>query len=661
MLNTLEKSFFGLGILAGLTFAVPADPTPFTVDNLGDSVTLQRVGDEHYRFTRTSDGFLVVQGDDRVYYYADEQGEASKYKAKNENARTAQEKAFLKKLNREAVLKAHRGKHPDRFTRPRDHQAPKRAPWVPTESVSSNSDAGDGVHPLLRLPSPDAHANGTNRFPIILVTTSGGRDYLDSATFHQMLNKEGYNSNGYVGSVRDYFVDQSSGRFVPTFDIYKVSVSNALSSYKDSDYKLVVDAVNAIKNRYPSFDASPYDSDKDGKVDAVGVFYSGDDDSGVGGYHYELHWRGVTNLSVGGKIFNSYYLLSQGSFPYASLIHEFSHSMGLMDHYCVYSNDCYSDFTNNQYQSPGAHAWDVMATGMYNNRGKRPPNYSAFERNFMGWLDYENLDTKAQVTTVAPLHKSNKAIKIPVSGNNDEWFILENRQLDKWDGGLPNHGLLIWHIDYDQNAWDSDALNDDPAHQRIDVVEAGNIKVTDSYDGQSATHLKDDPFPGSQNVTSYGPFKTWGGVDLGVSLYGIMEENNDACFTTQKGVNVTTCKAASGSSETAVSSSSAAESSSSSELGSSSSARAVSDSSSSLDESSSSEELEGVGSRVVFESKVGSQVVNVFDMQGRVLVRRLILPAGETIDVSRLVGKGAFILRIQDAMGQHETRRVVNR
>lgn len=169
--DVLEKSLFGLGILSGLAFAAPANPAPFTVENQGDELTLQRGGDEHYRFTRTSDGFLVVQGDDQVYYYADEQGEASEYKARNENARTAQEKAFLKKLNREAVLKSHREKHPDRFVRPREHQAPKRAPWVPTENVSGGSDVNDDVHPLLRLPSPEAHANGTNRFPIILVTT----------------------------------------------------------------------------------------------------------------------------------------------------------------------------------------------------------------------------------------------------------------------------------------------------------------------------------------------------------------------------------------------------------------------------------------------------------------------------------------------------------
>lgn len=70
----LKKIVLGTGLLAGYSFAAPANPMPFTVDNQGDSVTLQRAGDEHYSFTRTSDGFLVLRQDDGVYYYADENG-----------------------------------------------------------------------------------------------------------------------------------------------------------------------------------------------------------------------------------------------------------------------------------------------------------------------------------------------------------------------------------------------------------------------------------------------------------------------------------------------------------------------------------------------------------------------------------------------------------
>ena len=37
--------------------------------------------------------------------------------------------------------------------------------------------------------------------------------------FERMLNEEGYSDNGALGSARDYYLDNSGGRFRPTFDV----------------------------------------------------------------------------------------------------------------------------------------------------------------------------------------------------------------------------------------------------------------------------------------------------------------------------------------------------------------------------------------------------------------------------------------------------------
>lgn len=578
----LKKIVLGAGLLAGYSFAAPANPMPFTVDNQGDSVTLQRAGDEHYSFTRTSDGFLVLRQDDGVYYYADENGAATKFKAKNAEHRSDSEKAFLKKLNKDASFKSHRKNTPDRFKRPAGKA--QRAPWVPTGDTSSSatgtsagisttgtsaasSSSDSDAHPVLRLPAAEKHANGTNRFPILLVQGVGATN-MDSAKASNIFNQEGYSSSGYIGSVRDYFVDQSSGKFVPTFDVYMVSVSKSASSYKNDEGTFVAEAIAALKSKYPSFDARLYDADGNGEVDAVGLIFAGSDQqaNGMGGFQYELRWDKCGRQDAGnGKRFNSYFIISQQTYMFAGVLHEFSHTMGLKDHYCVRSNDCYNDFTNTEYQAPGAYLWDVMATGMYNGSGVKPPNYSAFEREFMGWLNYTTLSASSSVTSIESIDKSNMAYKIPVTGNNNEWFVLENRQANKWDSGLPNHGMLVWHIDFNQTAWDNDALNDDKTHQRIDVVEAGNVLLRSYYDSYKtqSSQQKDDSFPGSQNVTSYGPFKSWNGTNLNISLYSITEQNNLICFATQSGVTVGDCVIPSSSSIAVVQSSSSAASSSS--------------------------------------------------------------------------------------------------
>lgn len=545
---------------AGL-WAFPANPTPYSIDNAGDSLTLRNGGDEHYRYTQTVDGYLVISDSDGVYYYVDEEGEASSVKAKNANLRDAFDKSFLQKLDKSKVRKSHQKKNPNKLERPDQNREEKKSDWVPS---------AENTIPLLRLPSANSHATGTNRFPVLLVASPSASN-ADSAKYWNQLNQVGYTENNHLGSVKDYFRDQSHGIFVPTFDIYLVSVSNSLSSYTNSVHTLIEEAIATLKVNYPNFDPSLYDSDGDGDIDATGVLYAGTESAAnnLGGYQYELQWDGGKISAGSSKNFNSYFIISQMSsatqlLPIATFVHEFSHTMGLKDHYCVAASDCHDDFSNNAYQAPGAHAWDVMSTGMYNNGGGKPVGYSAFEKEFMGWMSYTTLSSSSGVTVLEGLNSSNQAYKVPVSGKADEWYVIENRQQSGWDASLPNHGLLIWHIDYDQTAWNQDVLNDVVSHQRIDVVEAGNLKVTGYDDGFDFTHLVDDVFPGSQNVNSFTAMNSWAGVNLGVNLYNILEEDEKICFATQDGISVETCVVESSSSSVELSSSSETDVSSSS-------------------------------------------------------------------------------------------------
>lgn len=563
----LNKAVFSLSIsfFPVILWAYPSNPLPVSVDNGEHSLSIRRLGDEHHRYTQTLDGYLIVRGVDGLYYYADESGTSSGVKAKNTEDRSLQEKNFLQKLDREKIFRAHRNLHPDKLVRSAASRK-GRAPWVPF--------AGEPLDlakfPKLKLPSAEPFVNGTNRFPVILIAGSGSEN-ADSIAYWNQLNLSGYNKNSHIGSVKDYFRDQSNGVFIPAFDIYLVSVSGALSSYKNNEDGLLKEAISNLKTKYVNFDAAVYDSDEDGEIDAAGFLYAGTEAeaNGLGGYHYELQWTASGKQDAGnGKKFNNFFIICQMASsselqPIATFVHEFSHGMGLKDHYCVYGDDCYLDYSDSVSQAPGAHGWDVMATGMYNKtNGATPPGYSAFEKEFMGWMSYTNLSPSAAVTVIPPLTSSNSAYKISVEGNNDEWFILENRQLSGWDASLPNHGMLIWHIDYEASIWNADALNDVPAHQRIDVVEAGNLKVTGYSNGFSFANLADDPFPGSQNVTHFSAFKSWAGVDLGVQLYSITENEGNVCFATQSGVSVGNCQK---------SSSSSSASSSSSQMGSSSS------------------------------------------------------------------------------------------
>lgn len=651
------------------TFAYPQNPALYSVDNQGDSLTLRNVGDEHYSNTQTSDGYIVLQDSAGVYYYADENGSCSKVKAKNEKDRTAQDISFLKSLDREKVFSGHVKKNPDRFKRPAG-EVVKPASWANLNQLED-----DSAPAVLRFPSPSKHANGTNRFPVLLVSNSQTTN-IDSASFHDLLNKEKYSAEAYSGSVRDYFTEQSGGKFVPTFDIYQVTVSNSFASYKDVEYKLIVEALNSLLSKYPNFNASLYDADNNGEIDALAVLYAGSESAAgnMGGFQYELQWNPCRQQNVGnGKRANRYFIINQQSSPFVVFIHEFSHTMGLKDHYCVRASDCYSDFTNTGYQAPGAHGWDVMATGMYNevkNKGGgtynprryNPPNYSAFEKVFMGWASYDSLDLQRDVISLPSWSSSNKAYKISIPNRPDEWFIIENRQQDnKWDATLPYHGMLIWHIDYNYTVWENDAMNDDKTHQRIDVVEAGNQLVTSYSDGFRAEHLRDDPFPGTQKVTSFDGFKSWAGTDLGIKLYGIMEDGYNVCFTTKSGVKVSSCAAkqdvASSSSEVvAESSSSSTVKSSSSKTAPSSSSEAMAKSSSSLVTSAlhavslaQTVEMSMNGSVLEILSRApGIKRVDIFDLQGNMIFRSIFDGGEFSMNLDRLLHLGVIVVRVSE-------------
>ena len=615
------------------------NPLPTTIDNGGDSLTIRTVGDEHYRYTQTEDGVLVVSDSNGVYYYADETGAASKFKAKNAGKRSAEAKKFLKGLDRQKVHRKHREKHPDRFKRPAGERA-KRAAWVPTASSAAvegaSASSSENVPLVLRLPPANAHANGTNRFPVLLIEDNNTRN-LDSSKVNGLLNQENYTQNNYTGSVRDYFVDQSSGKFVPAYDLYFVKVNDSFSSYIGNEYSLVKKGIETLLSEYPDFDATLYDSDNDGNVDALCVLFAGGEvksgDKHLGGFQYELRYNGNGwsdgRVNAGkGKKFNSYFIIQQKDYLFPTFVHEFSHTMGLKDHYCVYSDDCYANFKNSDYQAPGAHAWDVMATGMYNNGGITPPNYSAFESRIAEILVFSKRTHYRAIF-------------------HDDAFSF---------GALQVHPIAQAYLDHPENL------------RGIRVYDDGFVN---SWSGGG--NLKDDPYPGSQKVVEYGPFVSWGGTAKEIHLYSITEKGENVCFATQQGVQVTDCEFVrssssseeSSSSMAVVVSSSAVLSSSSTVLASSNSLRSSSSysrwrrSSSSVLPETSSSGIIGVvaamnaGFRIGLDGRLLNVVapeagtkLRLFDAQGHLLLEEPMETPRSSVDLSAFAGKGMLVVQL---------------
>ena len=663
----MKKFSFILGSaflsLAASAFANPFDPSElYTVYNGGDSLSLRFIGDEYYSRILTEDGFLVVCDSSETFYYADENGDASKFVAKNADKRSAAEQDFLNSIDQNKALESHRQKNENSnpLLTNRENDPEERSPWVPGATETGMELAGDapGAPPrnLVFLPSP-TFSKGNLRFPIILIEGNDNKT-MDSAYVYAMLNEEGFSQNSHIGSVRDYFIDQSLGIFAPSFDVFLVSESRPYKDFISNEGEMIQRAIVAMREKYPTFDASLYDSDNDGEIDGFGVLFSGQNfySKGIrlGGFHTWFTRKDTTLvLDAGqGKSFDNGFILPQKDKLFANFIHEFSHTMGLKDHYCTTkSSECDLNYRYKEYQAPGVFLWDVMASGTFINGGRTPPGYSAFERGFMKWITFTDLKSSSVIKVLPPLHSSNEAYYH--KANNNEFFVFENRQKGKWDTHLPNHGMLIWHIDYNSKAWWQGRLNDSAAHQRVDIIEAGTLKVPTTNNGYLTRELVDDPFPGSQNVTEYGTIYTWDNKKAVNAIYSIIEKDSLVCFTLNPLATIEDGDCVyveSSSSSQAESSSSAERKSSSSQAVSSSSERRTF--THKIVQKPAGVRIATEGNMLLISSAdIGLKTIHVFDVQGQTLATASFTGSEYKLNLNSNANKGPHVVQVKTQQG----------
>jgi immune inhibitor A len=93
-----------------------------------------------------------------------------------------------------------------------------------------------------------------------------------------------------------------------------------------------------------------------------------------------------------------------------------------------------------------------------------------------------------------------EAFKLPISAT--EYFLIENRQKNKFDANLAGSGLLIWHVNETvvNAGLANNSVNADENDKGVDLEEADGQNHLDS-----ATNRGDagDPFPGSANKRAF--------------------------------------------------------------------------------------------------------------------------------------------------------------
>lgn len=506
----MKKLLLSTVFLAGMSlslYAVPAlNRTILKTLPNGNTLEIQLNGDENFHYTTLPDGTLITEADNGYFYYATINTETNEItatpyrvdlplpsKAKASNASTESVARQLEQM-KQTNLKRRMVPHASR----------------PTKLNAVNADHG----------------------VVILANFKDVKFKYTKEDYEKMLNEEGYSDYSSTGSARDYFIDSSYGKFSPTFEVYgPYDLSKNMSEYGGNDRSgsdrnptgMVVEVCKLAEA--DGVDFSKYDTDNDGYVDNVYVFYAGKGEANGGSEDTVWPHRWVIDptynfsgtkedTKVSGVYLYDYacsneiceenqHYIGNDLQGVGTFIHEYGHVLGLPDLY-------YTGYGN----ARTLEIYDVMDYSNYLNYGRTPVSYSAYERMFCEWVTPEQIFPDGNSTQVElPLIAEGKVLLITANGkehnmdgkNPDpkEFYLLENKPDTGWDyyanvTASPNYaqkgdkGMLITRVKYVSFLWDNNMVNNNSSSMGVSYVTNSTQNYPYYY----------PMFPGKRNATS---------------------------------------------------------------------------------------------------------------------------------------------------------------
>lgn len=476
-------AMLSLALAASTTFAVPAKQAKKTLTLAdGTQVVATQMGDEYMNWWQADNGMRYVESQENEGVYVAANMDIMTANAETRRAQVGEKRA--KRLN----------------------------------SVRKAADLSSfGGQQRVQIGDEHVTYEGKKKGIIILVqfTNQKFEEGHDNAYYKMVANEKGLtHKDGYVGSVSDYFLSQSNGKFELDFDIAGPYTLSHISSYygkndgANTDVKvgyMIQEGCDAAVA--DGFNFNDYDWDGDGYADQVFVLYaglgeaSGGDAKTVWPHEYQIRYTcvgKVLNYTAEGKgkvdtyacanemerVINEYtgqYTNETKLAGIGTICHEFSHCLGFADMYDTSNGGNY-----------GMGFFDVMSSGSYNGGGFVPCNYTAYERIYAGWTEPIVLDeVPASVKAMKSTQDYGRPFIIYNDKHKDEFYTLENREQKGWDAALYGGGMMITHVDYDQTKWGVNKVNDSASdHQRCTIFHADN---TD--DGTVLESIKNDLYP----------------------------------------------------------------------------------------------------------------------------------------------------------------------
>lgn len=355
---------------------------------------------------------------------------------------------------------------------------------------------------------------------IILVDFPDVRADITKQQIEAMAGLPGFNVNGNNGSIRDYFLDVSHGKFEYALDVTEYYTAKNVKSYYDradgyaGAFELIKESLLAVEAR--GYDFSKLSTTASGTVRGVNVLFAG-----ASGKEWAqgiwAHRGNITALNFDSVKVSGYMLAYIGAAPtIGTFIHESGHLLfGWPD---LYDYDSDSRGTGAFCLMSGQHA-----------KNPQPPN--AWFRVGQGWEPIQDLKTATNGLVKAPSN-GRANFKYANPANPKELFVIENiAKKGRW-ANMPDDGLMIWHID---EAGDNSMQDRTPArHYEVSVMQAdGKFDLERNVNGGGPNDL----FHAGNNAAFSGQTapdsKWWNGGESGLGILNISAVKDTMTFELQ--------------------------------------------------------------------------------------------------------------------------------
>jgi len=299
-----------------------------------------------------------------------------------------------------------------------------------------------------------------------------------------------------TGSVRDFYHENSYGLFdidgevtpvwvrLPQPYTYYTNGEYGMGRWPNNAQRMAYDAVLAADSL---IDFSQYDLDGDGYVDALIVIHAGPGAEATGDVDdiWSHAWVIPYPPTVDGVQVYSYTTDPEDG-GCGVIAHEFGHRpLGLPD---LYDTDNSSEGLGN---------WSLMAAGSWNMNQTKPAHLDAWCKTKVGFAAVDTITSNMEQVAIPAIEDTGLVFRLWTDGmGGNQYFLIENRRLKKFDVGLPGQGLLIYHIDDAQsnnrNEWY-------PGHTSSGHYMVALEQADGRWDMEKNVNRGDagDPFPGT--------------------------------------------------------------------------------------------------------------------------------------------------------------------